>query len=112
METHLQKGPVFSPEKLLHFHVTSMGLPVSKVDIKFVIKRSNGAIQDNMLLERALGFVNRVGPAPLTTYYRLSASDSSGRRNWVSTTVDFTNAPVPTGSWNKSSLTILSSWQE
>ena len=53
----LEKGTSFNPEKVLQAHILSMGLPVSKVDVKYLIKRSNGLVQDNMILERALGFI-------------------------------------------------------
>ena len=57
IENHLNNGAVFNPEKLLNFHVNAMKLLVHKEHVKYVIKRSNGLIQDNMLLERALGFI-------------------------------------------------------
>jgi SAM-dependent methyltransferase len=57
MEVHLHNGAPFHPEKLLLYHIEKQGLPIAKVNFKYVIKRANGLVQDNMLLERALGFV-------------------------------------------------------
>ena len=45
-------------------------------------------------------------------FYRLAAIDTGvGRRYWVSQSVDFTDAPIPSGSWDTASLTIMSSWE-
>ena len=57
IENHLNNGASFNPEKMTKFHVQSMNLPVHKIDMKFVLKRLNGLVQNNMLLERALGFI-------------------------------------------------------
>lgn len=54
---HLNNGAVMHPERLLKFHVDSHHLSIVKVPIKYVIKRANGLVQNNMLLERALGFI-------------------------------------------------------
>lgn len=57
IERHLHSGAPFHPEKLLLYHIEQQGLPIAKVNFKYVIKRANGLVQDNMLLERALGFM-------------------------------------------------------
>lgn len=57
IQNHLETGAVFNPEKILHYHVLNSNIPTSKVYVKFLLKRSNGLVQDNMLLERALGFI-------------------------------------------------------
>jgi SAM-dependent methyltransferase len=57
LERHLHAGAPFHPEKLLLYHIESQGLPIAKVNFKYVIKRANGLVQDNMLLERALGMI-------------------------------------------------------
>lgn len=49
-------------------------------------------------------------PTPTTTYYSLAAYDSTSRRYWTSTTIDFASAPVPVGAWNVGTLTVLASW--
>lgn len=56
IEKCLQNGAPMHPERLLQFYIDSNKLPVAKVNIRFLIKRANGLIQDNMLLERAWGF--------------------------------------------------------
>lgn len=57
IQQHLEAGAPLQPEKMLQFHVEHNKLPVTKVHVRYLIKRSNGLIQDNMLLERALGFL-------------------------------------------------------
>lgn len=57
IETHLVNGAPLHPERLLQYHITAMQLPIAKVYIKFLLKRSNGLIQDNMALEKAWGFI-------------------------------------------------------
>lgn len=57
IQHHLETGAIFNPEKILHYHILSLNIPISKLYIKFLLKRSNGLVQDNMLLERALGFI-------------------------------------------------------
>jgi hypothetical protein len=37
--------------------VNYYNLPVARDYIKYSIRRANGMVQDNMLLERALGFI-------------------------------------------------------
>lgn len=54
---YMNNGAPMHPEKLLQWHVNVNKLPVTKVNIKFLIKRSNGLVQDNMQLERAWGFL-------------------------------------------------------
>ena len=56
IEKLLYGGAIMNPEKLLLAHLESQKAPIAKVHFKYVIKRSNGLIQDNMLLERAIGF--------------------------------------------------------
>lgn len=57
IEKYLHAGCPLNPEKLLLFHLETQNVPIAKVAIRFVIKRANGLIQDNMLLERAWGMV-------------------------------------------------------
>lgn len=57
IESYLRAGCPLNPEKLLLFHLESQNVPIAKVPIKFVIRRANGLVQDNMLLERAWGMV-------------------------------------------------------
>lgn len=57
LEKHLETGAKLNPEKILLYHVEANHLLVEKSNVKFVIKRSNGLVQDNYLLERAWGFV-------------------------------------------------------
>ena len=57
IENLLKEGAPFNPERLVLHHVSSSKLPVYKSHFRFIIKRSNGTILDNMLHERALGFV-------------------------------------------------------
>lgn len=57
VEKYLRAGCPMNPEKLLLFHLESQGVPIAKVHMKFVIRRANGLVQDNMLLERAWGMV-------------------------------------------------------
>lgn len=52
---YMEIGAPMHPERLLQFHVDSNKLPLLKVNVKYLIKRANGLIQDNMLLERVLG---------------------------------------------------------
>lgn len=42
--------------------------------------------------------------------YMLAAYDNSGRRYWLSFTIDFASAPAPVGAWNVSTLTQISEW--
>lgn len=56
MERHLQAGAPLNPEKLLKFHIEANKIPINKVNVRYLIKRANGMVQDNMLFERALGF--------------------------------------------------------
>jgi len=51
-----------------------------------------------------------VATPPVVTYYSLAAYDSASRQYWTSTTVDFTSAPTPVGSWLSPTLTVLTSW--
>lgn len=55
VEQLLRDGAPMQPERLLQFHIEQQQLPIAKVHFRYVIKRANGLIQDNMLLERALG---------------------------------------------------------
>lgn len=55
--THLESGCPMHPEKLVQYHVNVNKIPISKVNLQYVIKRANGLIQNNMLLERAQGFI-------------------------------------------------------
>lgn len=51
--------------------------------------------------------------AGATTYYVLAATDvgaESSRRRWVSTTINFLDAPAAEGTYDAGSLVILSSW--
>jgi len=57
IENLLQNGANLNPEKLLMAHVNSYNIPIIKDYIKYSIRRANGMVQDNMLLERALGFI-------------------------------------------------------
>lgn len=57
IEKYLKLGCPMNPEKLLLFHLESQNIPISKVHIRYVIRRANGLVQDNMLLERAWGMV-------------------------------------------------------
>jgi SAM-dependent methyltransferase len=57
IQKYLENGAPMHPERLLQFHIDASRLPVAKVNVRFLIKRSNGLIQDNMLLERAWGFL-------------------------------------------------------
>lgn len=57
IESYLYAGAPFHPEKILQYHIEVQKLQVAKVNFKFVIRRANGLVQDNMLLERAWGFV-------------------------------------------------------
>ena len=57
IEKYLHIGCPMNPEKLLLFHLETQNIPMAKVSIRFVIKRANGLVQDNMLLERAWGMV-------------------------------------------------------
>jgi SAM-dependent methyltransferase len=57
IKKYLEYGATLNPEKILQFHIDACKIPVVKVHVKFLIKRSNGLVQDNMILERALGFI-------------------------------------------------------
>lgn len=57
LEKYLQAGAYMQPEKLFQFNIEYNKLPVNKVNFRYVIRRANGLVQDNYLLERALGFV-------------------------------------------------------
>lgn len=57
IENHLRHGAVMNPEKLLDFHVKANNIPTAKFNVKYVIKRANGLVQDNYLLEKACGIV-------------------------------------------------------
>lgn len=57
IQQYLEVGAPMHPEKILQFHIEYNRLPVAKVHVRFLIKRANGLIQDNMLLERAWGFL-------------------------------------------------------
>lgn len=46
----------------------------------------------------------------VTTIYGLAAYDSTSRRYWSSTTIDFASAPTPVGAWQTTTLTVISSW--
>lgn len=52
---YMQAGAPMNPERLLQFHVDVNKLPIHKVHVKYLIKRANGLVQDNMILERVLG---------------------------------------------------------
>lgn len=54
---YMDAGAPMQPEKLVQYHVSATKLPLSKVHVRYLIKRANGLIQDNMLLERVQGFV-------------------------------------------------------
>lgn len=56
IEKHLHAGAIMNPEYLLLYHLEAEHIPLAKVNFKYVIKRANGLVQDNMLLERAIGF--------------------------------------------------------
>jgi len=52
-----------------------------------------------------------IGAGPVVTNYVLGAVDSGvGRRYWLSSTVDFSSAPAPVGSWDVGSLTIITTY--
>jgi 2-polyprenyl-3-methyl-5-hydroxy-6-metoxy-1,4-benzoquinol methylase len=57
LENLLQAGANLNPEKLLLAHINYNNLPIVKDYIKYNIRRANGMVQDNMMLERVLGFV-------------------------------------------------------
>jgi 2-polyprenyl-3-methyl-5-hydroxy-6-metoxy-1,4-benzoquinol methylase len=57
IQKYLEVGAPMHPEKILQFHADYSRLPIAKVHVRFLIKRANGLIQDNMLLERAWGFL-------------------------------------------------------
>jgi SAM-dependent methyltransferase len=56
IDTYLEEGCIMNPEKLLEWHLNKIQLKVNKTDIKYVIVRSNGEIQDNYALEKSMGF--------------------------------------------------------
>lgn len=55
LDNLMRAGAPMHPERLLQFHLDQQKVPIAKIHYKYVIKRANGLIQDNMLLERALG---------------------------------------------------------
>lgn len=57
LDNLLQAGANLNPEKLLMSQVNYHSIPIIKDYIKYNIRRANGMVQDNMLLERALGFI-------------------------------------------------------
>jgi len=57
VEYILNSARTWNPELMLLFHLETQHLPIAKVPIKFLIRRANGLVQDNMLLERAWGMV-------------------------------------------------------
>jgi SAM-dependent methyltransferase len=57
IENLLKNGAWMNPEKLLQFHVEDKKIPLLKVPMRYNIRRANGLVQDNMLLERAIGFI-------------------------------------------------------
>ena len=57
LDNLLQAGANLNPEKLLMAHVNYHNIPIIRDYIKYSIRRANGMVQDNMLLERALGFI-------------------------------------------------------
>lgn len=57
IEKYLHAGAPMHPERILLFHLETLNLPIAKVSFKYVIRRANGLVQDNMLMERAWGFV-------------------------------------------------------
>ncbi len=57
LERYFNAGAPVNPEKVLQYHIDICKIPVSKVPVKFLIRRANGLVQDNMLLERAWGMV-------------------------------------------------------
>jgi len=57
IEKHLMDGAYLSPEFILKFHLNKNNIIIKNKNIDFVIKRENGSIQNNMILERKLGFV-------------------------------------------------------
>lgn len=57
LQRYLEIGAPMHPEKLLQFHIEYNRLPITKVHVRFLIKRANGLIHDNMLLERAWGYL-------------------------------------------------------
>lgn len=57
VEKCLKAGCWVNPEKLLLFHLETQNVPIAKAPIRYVIRRANGLVQDNMLLERAWGWV-------------------------------------------------------
>jgi 2-polyprenyl-3-methyl-5-hydroxy-6-metoxy-1,4-benzoquinol methylase len=56
LEGLLKAGSYFNPEKLMQSNVERLKIPVNRVHFKYLIKRKVGLIQNNGLLERALGF--------------------------------------------------------
>jgi len=46
-----------NPEKILKFHLEYNQLRIKRFDFRYIIKRSSGSDQDNMLLEKAHGFI-------------------------------------------------------
>lgn len=57
IERCLRSGATLNPEKLLLFHLEMHNTPIVKVSVRYVIRRANGLVQDNMLLERAWGMI-------------------------------------------------------
>lgn len=56
IQKYLEEGAPMHPEKLMKYHIEASKLPYTKVNVRYVIRRANGLVQDNMLLERAWGF--------------------------------------------------------
>jgi SAM-dependent methyltransferase len=57
LEEYLQAGAYMHPEKIFQYNVDVNKIPIAKVNFRYVIRRANGLVQDNYLLERALGFI-------------------------------------------------------
>lgn len=56
IENLLKNGAWMNPEKVLQFHVENAKIPMLKTYMRYTIRRANGLVQDNMILERVLGF--------------------------------------------------------
>jgi len=57
IENLINAGANLNPEKILMAQINYHNLPIIKDYMKYTIRRANGMVQDNMLLERALGFI-------------------------------------------------------
>lgn len=57
LETYMYAGAPLHPERILQYHIDAQKLQIAKVNFRFLIRRANGLVQDNMILERAWGFV-------------------------------------------------------